>query len=92
MICSNYLLNIWNDEIVEQNGFPAELKLADIRPTFKNGEVESLCKNYRPISVLPVISKVCERLMQEQILEHIDCQLSPYLCGYRKKVIVLKGP
>ena len=83
VICSNYLLNIWNDEIVEQNGFPAELKLADIRPTFKNGD-STLCKNYRPISVLPVISKVFERLMQDQILEHIDCQLSPYLCGYRK--------
>ena len=43
-----------------------------------------LLKNYRPVSVLPVVSKIYERIMQKQILEYIDKHLIPYLCGYRK--------
>ena len=43
-----------------------------------------LLKNYRPVSVLPVVSKIYERIMQKQILEYIDKHLSPHLCGYRK--------
>ena len=30
------------------------------------------------------VSKVFERLIQKQLLSHIDSYLSPYLCGYRK--------
>ena len=41
-------------------------------------------KNYRPVSVLPSISKVFERLMQKQMVNFINDKLSPYLCGYRK--------
>ena len=43
-------------------------------------EDASLLKNYRPISVLPVLSKIYEIIMQKQILEyieHIDKHLSP---------------
>ena len=40
--------------------------------------------NYRPVSVLPPVSNIFERLMQEQINEHIKKKLSPYLCRYRK--------
>ena len=39
---------------------------------------------YRPVSVLPIISKVFGKLMQNQINLHIKSFLSPYLCGYRK--------
>ena len=63
--------------------FPDELKLADVTPIFKKGE-ETLAKNYRPISVLPVVSKVLERIMQKQISSHIEKYLSPYLCGHRR--------
>ena len=52
-------------------------------PVFKK-EDDSLLKNYRPVSVLPVVSKIYERIMQKQILEDIDKHLSPHLCGYRK--------
>ena len=47
-------------------------------------EDASLLKNYWPVSVLPVASKVCERIMQKQILEYIDKHVPPHLCGYRK--------
>ena len=44
----------------------------------------SLLKNYRPVSVLPFVSKIYEKIMQKQILEYIDKHLSPKLFGYRK--------
>ena len=52
-------------------------------PVFKK-EDASLLKNYRPVSVLPVVSNIYERIMQKEILEYIDKHLSPHLCGYRK--------
>ena len=47
-------------------------------------EDASLSKNYRPVSVLKVVYKIYERIMQKQILEYIGKHLSPHLCGYRK--------
>ena len=52
-------------------------------PVFKK-EDASLLKNYRPVSVLPIVSKIYERIMQKQILEYIGKHLSPHLCGYRR--------
>ena len=40
-------------------------------------------KNYRPVSVLPTVSKVFERIMDGQITAHIY-YLSALLCGFRK--------
>ena len=77
------LMNIWNKEIVQNKLFPTKLKLADINPIFKQFE-HILVKNYRPVSILPVISKIFERLMQKQINAYVDKYLSPHLCGYRK--------
>ena len=40
--------------------------------------------NYRPISLLPVISKIFERVLFEQIEKFSEKILSPKLCGFRK--------
>ena len=40
--------------------------------------------NYRPISILPVVSKLYERVMQKQIADFIDKHLYVNMCGYRK--------
>jgi len=81
--CKGYLTNVWNEEIVAQCCFPDELKLADVTPIFKKNDPIS-AKNYRPVSVLPTVSKIFERIMQKQIVNFMNCHLSPYLCGYRK--------
>ena len=47
-------------------------------------EETTLLKNYRPVSLIPVVSKLFERDMYNQILSYIDKFLSPYLFGYRK--------
>ena len=82
-IISEPLMHIWNNEIVENKKFPRKLKFADITPTFKKLE-NILAENYRPISVLPSVSKFFERLMQKQVNNFIERYLSLYLCGYRK--------
>ena len=43
-----------------------------------------LKKNYRPVSVLNIISKLFEKLINKQFVEYVEQHLSPYLCGYRK--------
>ena len=42
-------------------------------------------ENYRPISLLPTLSKVFERIIQDQLTEFFKDKLSPILCGFRKK-------
>ena len=51
--------------------FPDELKIAKVIPLYKGGE-SKLLVNYRPVSVLPVFSKVFERLMYNRIFEFIN--------------------
>ena len=41
-------------------------------------------KNYRPITVLPSVSKIYERMMQDQMLPFVQSFLSPLLCGFRE--------
>ena len=77
------LQGIWNEEILINKKFPSKLKLADISPIYK--KLETVKKgNYRPVSVLPVVSKIFERIMDKQTNEYMEKYLSPYLCGYRK--------
>ena len=82
-VVSGPLKDIWNNEIVGKRKFPSELKLADVSPIFKG--LEGIHKeNYRPVSVLPVVSKIFERIMDAQTNTYLEKYLSPYLCGYRK--------
>ena len=68
---------------IDQNIFQSLLKLVDVTPVFKKGYRQSV-KSYRPVSVLPNVSKAFERIMLEQILEQTNKYLSQNLCGYRK--------
>ena len=81
-VSARVLHKLFNDSI-EKTDFPQNLKLADITPVYKkNYPLDKT--NYRPISMLPVVSKIFERIMQKQINDFIISFLSPYLCGYRK--------
>ena len=42
--------------------FPSELRIANVVPIFKSGD-DMVFSNYRPVSVLPVLSKILERLV-----------------------------
>ena len=68
---------------IPEVSFPNNLKNADLTPTFKKAERSSKF-NYRPISILPTLSKVYERLLYPQIYEYFDDIFSKFLCGFRK--------
>ena len=66
--------------------FPDPSKLADVSPLFKKG-VKHMKGNYRPVSKLPNLSKVFERIMYDDIFDFIGPRLSPLLSGFRSKYI-----
>ena len=49
--------------------FPNKLKISKVTPLYKKDE-NYLLNNYRPISILPSVSKVFERIMYNQIYEY----------------------
>ena len=81
-ICAPVLTDIYNISKVNCD-FPNALKNADITPAHKKGETTNK-ENYRPVSVLPTVSKIFERNIYDQIYNYISPYLSPYLCGFRK--------
>ena len=83
-IISNHLKNVYNSAL-EKEKFPTSLKKADITPIYKDKERTSK-KNYRPLSILPVISKPFESTMGEQILSYIEKCLSAFNFAYRKRI------
>ena len=67
---------------IETGYFPDSLKEGNITPIFKKDD--SLDKsNYRPVSMLPLISKVFERLIYNQMSEYNEIFLNHILCGFR---------
>ena len=77
-----YLTHCINNAIYDCK-FPDELKEADLSPLFKNDD--SIFKgNFRPISVLPAVSKIYEKILKEQISSYFYDQLSKVLCGFRE--------
>ena len=81
-IVSGHIAKMYNKSKNLEN-FPNSLKFADITPIHKEKE-KTIMKNYRPISILPVLSKLYEENMSEQIFSYVENFLSPYLFGYRK--------
>ena len=82
--CSAHTLtSLINKSLTSSRKFPSNLKLADIAPIYKKKNPEAK-ENYRPVSVLPVLSKVFERLIQKQINSFITDYLSDFLCSYRQ--------
>ena len=51
--------------------FPDNMKITNIKPIFKENNKEKI-SNYRPISILPVISKIFERACTDQLVKHLE--------------------
>ena len=68
---------------LEKSKFPDFFKLANVTPVFKKGARTSK-NNYRPVTILPILSKLFERLISEQFSEFFESILSKFQCGFRK--------
>ena len=59
-------------------------KKANVLPIFKKGN-SNLTENYRPISLLPVISKVQERCVASRLVPHIKILCILFSMGSKKE-------
>jgi hypothetical protein len=57
------------NQCIDSGIFPDKLKVAKIIPVYKKNE-NNLFENYRPISLLPSLSKVIERVMHNQVVNY----------------------
>ena len=65
--------------------FPSKLKLAKVIPLYKKGDKTSI-ENYRPISLLPCMSKVLEKIINIQLYDYFQSNHLLYKSqyGFRK--------
>lgn len=90
MLCPHILptlVNVYNT-IIDSNAFPTIWKKGVVIPIPKKASPEH-SKDFRPISVLPAISKVLEKVLLAQIVEYTENTNPPLLAinqsGYRKR-------
>ena len=70
---------------LKESCFPGSWKVSSVVPVFKNVEERSTAKNYHPVSLLSVVSKVFEKLVNNGIVDHLEkCGLfSDFQYGFR---------
>lgn len=64
------LMTIIYNSVLRLQYFPTQWKMAQIIPIHKPGK--DLVNSYRPISLLPIMSKICEKLLLERPLPEIS--------------------
>ena len=81
----SYILAKLFNMCLKESCFPNCWKVSLMDPVFKNGGGRSTAKNYRPVSLLSVVSKVFEKLVNNRIVDHLDnCGLfSGFQYGFR---------
>ena len=70
---------------ISQGVFPSKLKIANVLPLYKADD-PFLFNNYRPVSLLNVLSKVFERIMYNRVSEFLETLkiLVNFQFGFRK--------
>lgn len=82
---STPLCHIFNLSL-QEGKFPDTLKIAKVTPIYKKGSKDTP-GNYRPISVLPVIGKIFEKIVNKQLMNFLEVNnvLQQHQYGFRKK-------
>ena len=83
-IIASILSHLINKSL-QQGYFPSQFKLARVIPLHKGGSVHDI-NQYRPISILPLFSKIFERVVYHQLYNFFDKYeiLTPFQYGFRK--------
>ena len=81
----SYILTKLFSKCLKESCFPDCWKVSSVVPVFKNVGERSTAKNYRPVSLPSVVSKVFEKLVNNRIVDHLEkCGLfSDYQYGFR---------
>ena len=59
------------NKCLKESYFPDCWKVSSVVPVFKNVGERSTVKNYRPVSLLSVVSRVFEKLVNNKIVDHL---------------------
>ena len=81
----SYILAELFNKCLKESYFPDCWKVSSVVPVFKNVGERSMAKNYRSVSLLSVVSKVFEKLVNNRIVHHLEkCGLfSDFQYGFR---------
>ena len=80
----SYILAALFNKCFKESSFPDCWKVSCVVPVFKNVGERSIAKNYRPVSLLSVVSKVFEKLVNNRIVDHLEkCLFSDFQYGFR---------
>ncbi|GFU76661.1 RNA-directed DNA polymerase from mobile element jockey [Trichonephila clavipes] len=81
------LTNLIN-KILHSGHFPQAWKTATVIPILKPGKDPTLATSHRPISLLPVLSKLAERIILNRLNDHLQQNdiLIPQQHGFRAKI------
>ena len=81
----SYILAELFNKCLKESCFPDCWKVSSVVPVFKNVGERSSAKNYRPVILLSVVSKVFEKLVNNRIVDHLEkCGLfSDFQYGFR---------
>ena len=82
-----YQLNFINCQHVIRFKVSEGCKTAKVTPIFKKGKKNTEPKKYKPVSLLLVMSKVIERVVHNQLTEHLENYkiIFDYQSGFRSK-------
>ena len=69
-IISPHMSQIFNISLTTKC-YPDSLKFAEVAPVYKGGDKDNL-DNYRPISVLPTVARVFEKLIYKQMIKYFE--------------------
>ena len=81
-VIDSHLANIINKNI-DLNCYSENAKIANVRHTFKKDE-RTKVKNYQPVSLLNIFSKIHERFVYENLTPFVNTFLSEFITAYRK--------
>ena len=68
----SYILAELFNKCLNKSCFPDCWKVSSVVPVFKIVGERSTAKNYRPVSLLSVVSKVFEKLVNNRIVDHLE--------------------
>ena len=81
-IINFHIANIINKGISD-NKCPENAKTTTVRPIFKIRDRTEI-QNYRPVSLLIILSQTYERFLHENLTSHVDAFLLKFISVYRK--------
>ena len=68
----SYILADLFTKCLKESCFPDCWKVSSVVPVFKNAGERSTAKNYRPVSLLSLVSKVFEKLVNNRVVDHLE--------------------